>query len=1320
MNSRATKTMIAVAVLAMVLSAFAVAVPMDSDAADPLTIDSFEQKVNPSSGKNYLLLTFNQDLAGMGTVSIPEISYESTYNVTVQSNKARLVLDLGTTVLADDVYTIILGGQTTFEGTITVGEAPAPVKVTVTFMDGDDQFGEPVQIDKGTAVPQPTTNPDRAGATFKHWSLTENGEAYDFSTPVNADTTLYAVFEQFVQQQYTVTFVADGDVIGTVTVPSGEMISGEPDAPILAGKEFKYWTLDGTEFDMATPITSDITLVAYYGTVTPVTPTEDPAERTFGNTITLGDGAIIDEDSKIIASYTQEVIIAGDVTVVSGGSIQILGKLTVNEGASLTVETGGKVVIIDYGIVDVKGDLVIEGAQTGYTFTYGGIVMTVSGSVALEGARSFLSTGEGIEVSGLFEIGDDATAQLNGATITKDGKLLVTGVAYGKITNNGEVTIDSQGLGDGSKIDMTIQLGAEGTVDIVNVYGSVTVSDSALGFTEGRDTYSAKYDNSVVLTNVAGVKVTETLTVSEKNGTYTGNNTMFVEGSIMTAVDYNATVENGVVTVAGGNVATTGDVVLGDKVAMQVDGKFTVSAALTATNADSKVVGSGEMTVKGKVTVKVAVPETLKVNAARYTTASPAYTIYTTLETALADGATLIALMGENSVGADATIPVGTTVSMDTGSKLTVSDKAVLTVAADDRNSARFVTAGVDTVDVKGTLVVTNFAKSKVNEDSILSDTSKAVEKTRTYTNIYKALADAADGETVEVTRGADLVLSKDVEVKAGVTLSIPEGEKVIVDNGVTVTVDGTVYTLGDYAIAAAVQDVPETAKDESEAAGVTVVNGLFLFDDDNAGYTKDIVGAYFQYSYAVGNRTVVLNAIAPLASMPRMMDKVESDYVDLFGKMNVGAVDFSAYDGELVVVIAFNQISFESITLGPSVAFAALSYEDYVVTATGTLVLANGSVDVENIMGFVVYNETDAEDVTTSHLFGYATVDSYDNPETLTVTEKGSISFDGAVTMDLRTTTKVSVFVPKDATVTVTAGDLKGAFTVEGAMVVDGTSVVFQDLTVTGTVTAEGNNVAQAVKLFVGVTAKDFAMAGAGSVEGVTLVASDSAVAYVSPNATVGEDITALKATEYYVDDALYLTAYAVAGNIVPINDVEFVVKDAWFNGWMTEKAVAVGAEKVIGDVKKVFADIDYEVFHIEVIADSGIGAVAIDGNVLKNINGNVFYTTAPIKAGQHTVTYTLKSGYTGEAKLSVNGQGATVSGMNFTLSGTPEDAYGIDVELSLFGTTVSDPTIIVEPSQPVVEDDSGMGLIEYLLIVLVILAAVLVVVVSIRMMRS
>ena len=1160
-------------------------------------------------------------------------------------------------------------------------------------------------LDYGADIVAPEAVPEKdADVQYTYTFASWNG--YTEGMTVTGAVEFTAVFDMTVNM-YTVTWIVE-DVETQTQVAYGEAPAYDGTPAKDSDDRYNYVFIGWAPELVA--VTGDATYTAVFE-AEPI----DPAKRTFNNTITLGDGAIIDSASAIIASYTQEVVISGDVTVVEGGYMIISGKLTVAEGAVLTIETGGKVTIAQYGIVDVKGDLVIEGSDDGYSFTYNGIVMNVSGEVDLEGADSFLSQGEGIEISGLFVVGDDATAQLDGATIAKGGKLLVNGVAYGEIINNGDVTIDSQGLEDGTSTFLIINLGAEGVVDIVNVYGVVGVTDENLQFTQGKNTYDAKHDNAVGFGNVSGVKITETLVISEKDGVYTGKNTMNIAGTIVTAVDYNASVENGIVVIDGDNVATSGDVVLGDNITMEIDGKVTVTAALNAINDGSKIIGAGEMTVDGKVTVKTAVPETLKVNAARYTTASPAYVIYTTLETALADGATTIALMGENTVAADAIIPVGTTVTMDAGSKLTVSDKATLTIAADERNSARFNTAGVDTVDVKGTLVVVNFAKSKIAEASILSDTAKTVDKTRTYTNIYNALAAASEGETVEITRGADLLLKKDVEVKKGITLSIPADEKVVVDNGVTVTVNGTVYVAGDYEIKDEIPDDVNTAADESKPAGATVVNGLFLYTDDNADYTEDIVGAYFDYSYTVGKSTVVVNAIAPLASMPAIMDKVESECINLYGEMAVGAVDFSAYEGDVVSIHIFDKFNFDSITLGSSVELS--SYEGAV---TGTIVLANGSVDVKNVYGFIAYNETDADEVTTSYFGDY--VVAYDNPETTTVVEKGSVSFTGAVTIEIDTTENVAVDVPADATVTVIGGEYDGAVTVEGAVVINGTEIVFQDLTVTGAVTAEKNKVAKAVKLFVGVTSEDFAKAGTGSVEGVTLVNSASAVAYVSPNATVGEDITELKSTAYYVEDAPYLTAYAVAGNNVKIGGIKFTVQNAWFDAWTytsDDRTIEVTAQ-VIGDADKVYADIVYDIFNVKVIVDSGIGAVAIDGNVLVNEAGNVFVTTAPLKAGQHTVTYTLKSGYTGTAKLSVNGEGATVSGNNFTLAGTPESAQGIEVQLSLFGTEVADPSITIDvPTQPT-DKDEGLGLTDILLIILVILAAILVIVVAIRMMRS
>lgn len=37
--------------------------------------------------------------------------------------------------------------------------------------------------------------PNEEGKNFIHWSLSEGGEAFDFNTPIEEDTTLYAVFE---------------------------------------------------------------------------------------------------------------------------------------------------------------------------------------------------------------------------------------------------------------------------------------------------------------------------------------------------------------------------------------------------------------------------------------------------------------------------------------------------------------------------------------------------------------------------------------------------------------------------------------------------------------------------------------------------------------------------------------------------------------------------------------------------------------------------------------------------------------------------------------------------------------------------------------------------------------------------------------------------------------------------------------------------------------------------------------------------------------------------------------------------------------------
>ena len=125
--------------------------------------------------------------------------------------------------------------------------------------------------------------------------------------------------------------------------------------------------------------------------------------------------------------------------------------------------------------------------------------------------------------------------------------------------------------------------------------------------------------------------------------------------------------------------------------------------------------------------------------------------------------------------------------------------------------------------------------------------------------------------------------------------------------------------------------------------------------------------------------------------------------------------------------------------------------------------------------------------------------------------------------------------------------------------------------------------------------------------------------------------------------------------------------------------------------------ADIEYDIYSVQVIADNGVGTVAIDGNVLIK-SSNAFIYNGYLAAGSHTISIDVKNGYSADnIVIQVNGQ--TISGNTFTLSGTPEagESY-VTVTITVSGTEAT-------VQEPVVEED-GMGITDYLLIILVILA--------------
>ena len=107
-----------------------------------------------------------------------------------------------------------------------------------------------------------------------------------------------------------------------------------------------------------------------------------------------------------------------------------------------------------------------------------------------------------------------------------------------------------------------------------------------------------------------------------------------------------------------------------------------------------------------------------------------------------------------------------------------------------------------------------------------------------------------------------------------------------------------------------------------------------------------------------------------------------------------------------------------------------------------------------------------------------------------------------------------------------------------------------------------------------------------------------------------------------------------------------------------------------------------------------------------------------ATVAAGTHTISYTLANGYTGEAKMLVDGK--EVSGYTFTAEGEFDNKEGFDEYIITLQGIEKIPTEVggtTDGSQP---NDDGMTLTDILLIVLVVLIVIMAIIVALRMMRS
>jgi oligopeptide transport system substrate-binding protein len=144
-------------------------------------------------------------------------------------------------------------------------------------------------VEQGTAAQQPAS-PTRDGYIFLGWATSAAGTTdYNFGSLVTANVTVYAKWFELAEDEFVVSFnAAGGSYVAPQNIVDGE-VATEPADPTRYGYEFVGWFLGSAEYNFATPVTGNITLVAQWEAIPVHTVTFDSAGVIFTEEVLEGE-----------------------------------------------------------------------------------------------------------------------------------------------------------------------------------------------------------------------------------------------------------------------------------------------------------------------------------------------------------------------------------------------------------------------------------------------------------------------------------------------------------------------------------------------------------------------------------------------------------------------------------------------------------------------------------------------------------------------------------------------------------------------------------------------------------------------------------------------------------------------------------------------------------------------------------------------------------------------------------------------------------------------------------------------------------------------
>ena len=521
------------------------------------------------------------------------------------------------------------------------------------------------------------------------------------------------------------------------------------------------------------------------------------------------------------------------------------------------------------------------------------------------------------------------------------------------------------------------------------------------------------------------------------------------------------------------------------------------------------------------------------------------------------------------------------------------------------------------------------------------------------------------------------------------------------------------------------------------------VVTGVYKsyvdvkYSDADTASTIDFAtpGAYFD----VQEDTGLFHYITPVSVAAEMSADIEDGSVSIYGKNSAGDVAFTGTEETPIMILVYGDVDGTFDLTWATFSMQSGSVFD------GTVSSDAGSVEFIDATGFIV-NSTVNDETTVINVRG-SPVDADANNKTkfaMTIAS-GNVNAIGADVANKFNAP--SMTVASGATFTVTNGQVASIdkLTVEGTLdVTKGGSLTSTYLVVLGTAnlgaqtTTEAAGISSITCMFIGMTAEAI-LKGEGTVSASAAVVNGDFSAkyvFVQNGATVDEDVTEnMDYTEFYVEDALYITVYVADGQTeLPIYAITYpVLNGAKVTSWqyvengvtydvVPAKDLGTGEtlnEKAVGEVERVDAEIDYEVYQVTIVAEYGITDVYIDGELVDSEGlyqgALVFY----VAAGEHTVSYRLNNYFAGDVKITLNGEALTDGRFTITSDMPFEDDDGTPTEYKIVLTGV-EAAAPENPSSGDSGSSDGLGLTDYLLIVLVVLIVVMAIIVAIRLMRS